>query len=163
MLAEAPEPQTAAEEPEAFALLGASWEGIKSVFGTSIADAVRSSQQGFPRQLMHGAESRYPRVRSGGDAIISLDLGLDGNSVLKLIHGLRSGAHIEEIAGIFGERIAEAVEGSDLRKWERRRGRLHTTDCVRVWHRVQFRICYDTDIAGILHSQDQVLSPIYSG
>ena len=111
---------------------------------------------------MHGAESRYLRVRSGGDAIISLDLGLDGNSVLKLIDG-RSGARAKEITDIFGKRIAKAVEGSDLREWQRIHGRLHTTDCVRVWHRVEFRICYDTDIAGILHSQDQVSSSIYSG
>jgi len=97
--------------------------------------------------------SRYPRV-SRGDAIISLDLGSNRDPVSPVFQDDNSGAYVAKIAEVFGDRIANAVEESDLRQWEKQRGHMDRTDCVKMLYRVELRIRDDdASIANILHSQ----------
>jgi len=158
-----PEPSTGAEAADAFEFPGALWENIETVFGEHIANAVRS----FPQQLTHRemtdcVKSKYPRVKGVGDAIISLDLGSDGNFVSSLFQGHETIAQVAKIAEVFGDRIANAIEESDLRKWEKRNGYTDTTSCVKLAYHVKLRICYDTVIANILHSDNAISPPVYS-
>lgn len=135
-------------------MLGAPWESVRNMFGEQIADAVRNCQRLCPGELAHGVRSRYPRVKSGGDAIISLDLASAKNLLSMLWEEGQFGARVASIPDVFGDCIANAIEESDLRKWEKMNGQVSTTNCVKVRYHVELRICYDTNVAGILHSHD---------
>ena len=126
------------------------------MFGEHIANATCGFKRMFPGKWTHGVRSRYPRVnsRGGGDAIISLDLGSNRDPVSPVFQDDNSGAYVGKIAEVFGDRIANAVEESDLRQWEKQRGHMDRTDCVKMLYRVELRIRDDdASIANILHSQ----------
>lgn len=116
-----------------------------------VANAAR---QVLPRiidpEITDCVRSRFPRGRDDGDAIIWLDLGSVGIS--PLLHNSRRSIGTTHIREIFGDTIANAVEESDLRKWEKRIGRMDTTECVKtkLFCHVELRIAYDTAIAKML-------------
>lgn len=100
-------------------------------------------------------ESRYPRERSG-DAFISFDLESDRGSIAELFDGWLTGdTSVAEITEAFGHTMATAIDQSDLRIWEKRKGRIETTSCVEITklYHVNLRI-YNNDgaTANILHS-----------
>jgi hypothetical protein len=94
--------------------------------------------------------SRFPRGRGDGDAVIWLDLGSAG--ILPMLRDSGPGIGTSKIREVFGDTIANAIEGSDLRKWEKRNGRIDRTECVQVkiLCHVELRIGYDTTIAQAL-------------
>ncbi|KAK7894614.1 hypothetical protein LTR67_006376 [Exophiala xenobiotica] len=148
---EDPEPKTAAEESDAFTLLGVRRENFKNVFTEHIANDAR----------LMTVESRYPRAKSGGDAFVSFDFESARGPVAMLSEGDNPIAIIHEV---FGHNIASVIDRSDLRKWEKRNGYVDTTNCVKVKTicRIDLRICYDATIANILHSESdhEVLPPV---
>ncbi|KAI1119305.1 hypothetical protein F5Y14DRAFT_76 [Nemania sp. NC0429] len=122
-----PKPQTTAKDPSSFEFPTARLEMIEDVFGGPIAEALR-----FPR--------------AGGDAMIWIELGRHVELAL-LAGGYVPVAKIREI---FGDKIARVIEGSDLRKWERRNGLIDWTRCVWITQNVELRIGYDLNIANEL-------------
>ena len=154
-----PEPKTAVNDHEAFELLGASGENIENTFCEDFANnfraALQSSAWGIAR-----VRSRFPRARTGGDAFVSVDLGSSMSWVSSLFQGDGRRADVTEIPKILGVRIADALDKSELRRWEKRRGILSTTKCVQLSYHLELRICYDTDIADSLHSDNKEHPPI---
>ncbi|KAI3317840.1 hypothetical protein HD806DRAFT_526808 [Xylariaceae sp. AK1471] len=122
-----PEPQTTGKDASSFEFPAARLEMIEGVFGDPIAEAVRhASEDMVSRDSTDCVKSKFPRA--GGDAMIWIELSrhvplalLAGNSV--------SMAKIREI---FGAKIANAIEGSDLRKWEKRNGLIDCTRYVKI-------------------------------
>ncbi|KIV81293.1 hypothetical protein PV11_03489 [Exophiala sideris] len=145
MMDEDPEPETGAEDSNAFKLLGVHREGMKNIFIEHVSNTAR----------LMTVESRYPRDKSG-DAFISFDLESDRGPVARMIEALLDGDNpVAEIPEAFGHTIATAVDRSDLRIWEKRKGRTDTTNCLKIStiYHVELRICNDGAIANILYSQ----------
>lgn len=139
-----PEPRTAAEEPNALKILGVRRESLKNVFIEHIANAAH----------LMTVESRYPRG-TRGDAFISFDLESDRGPVAALLDAfLDRDNRVTDIPEAFGHTIATAVDQCDLRNWEKQKGYVDTTNCVKVKmiYRVDLRICDDATLANILHS-----------
>ena len=146
-----PEPHTTAKQPSAFEFPTARWKNIDKVFPKQAATAVRHvPQRIMDPDITDCVRSRFPRRRGDGDAIIWLDLGSVG--MLPLLRDSGQGIGTTQIREVFGDTIADAIEESDLRKWEKRNGRTDRTECVKVkiLCHVELRIGYDTTIAQTL-------------
>ncbi|TQB68884.1 hypothetical protein MPDQ_002657 [Monascus purpureus] len=143
-----PEPATMAKQPGSFEFPTARWSNIDKVFPAQAANAIRHAPQRIADpEITDCVRSRFPRGRSEGDAIVWLDIG--SNGALPFLPTYRSGIEMEQVRAIFGDAIYDAVDESDLRKWEKRNGRLSTTECVKmkVFCHMELRIGYDTTIA----------------
>lgn len=99
-------------------------------------------------------ESRYPRG-TRGDAFISFDLESDRGPVAALLDVfLDRDNPVGCIPEAFGHTMATAVDKCDLRNWEKQKGYVDTTNCVKVKmiYRVDLRIYDDGTLAKRLHS-----------
>lgn len=140
-----PEPETEAKKSTAVKLQGANREGMNNIFVEQISNTAR----------LMTVESRYPRDKSG-DAVLSFDLESDRGPLAELFdRWLKGDKSVAEITEAFGHTMATAVDQSDLRSWEKRKGRIGTTSCVEIskFYHVNLRICNNIDIANVLHSQ----------
>jgi hypothetical protein len=116
-------------------------ENITSVFGET------QRQSAFS-----GVSSRYPRTKA--DAIISLEIASEDNWLHKLFPGLGTGVSVNGILPHFGHHIAEAIDQSELRKWEKRNGYNDRTNCVQLTYTIKIRIGYEDGIATLLYSHE---------
>ncbi|RAK98697.1 uncharacterized protein BO80DRAFT_151362 [Aspergillus ibericus CBS 121593] len=120
-----------AKQPGAFEFPTARWKNIEKVFPVQAADAIRHAPQRIlDPEITDCVRSRFPRGRSDGDAIIWLDIGSVGT--LPLLHNSESGIRTDQVRAVFGDTISKAIDESDLRGWEKRNGRMNTTECVKV-------------------------------
>lgn len=146
-------PRTTAIQPGAFEFPAAPWTNIEKVFPIQVATAIRPVP---PRindpNITDCVRSRFPRGRGDGDAVIWLDMETAG--IHPLLCGSGPGVFTTQLRKVFGDTIANAIEKSDLRKWEKENGFLDTTECVKVrrFCHVELRIGYDTIIAQTLFS-----------
>jgi hypothetical protein len=146
-----PKPETMAEEVTAFEYSSARWVSIGEVFRAHIAQAIRQADCVAPNRILDPeltacVRSRFPRIF--GDAFIWLDIGSDGPLPL-LYQNVR--IPVDRIREVFGGIIAEAIEGSDLREWEKRNGYINTTECVEIKPQgIKLRIRYDIHLANKL-------------
>lgn len=128
-----------------------SWTNIEKVFPSQIATAIRQLP---PRindsNITDCVRSRFPRAQEHGDAVIWLDLESVG--IQPLLCGSGPGIEADQIGNVFGDTIANAIEKSDLRKWEKDNGRTGRTECVKVKRicHVELRVGFDTNIAQVL-------------
>lgn len=125
-------------------LLGVRRESLKNVFIEHIANAAH----------LMTVESRYPRG-TRGDAFISFDLESDRGPVAALLDAfLNRDNPVADIPEAFGHTIATAIDQCDLRNWEKQKGYVDTTNCVKVKmiYRIDLRIYDDATLANILHS-----------
>lgn len=72
--------------------------------------------------------------------------------MLPLLRDFGRGIRTAQLQEVFGDTISTAIEESDLRKWEKRNGRMDTTECVKVkiLCHVELRISCNTTIAKTL-------------
>ncbi|KAJ6437978.1 phospholipase A2 protein family [Purpureocillium lavendulum] len=132
----------------AFEFPTARWRNIDNVFPKQTADAIHRAPQRFiDSNITDCVRSSFPRDQSDGDAIIWMDL--DHLAMLSLLRDTRRGIRTSMVRDIFGDAIANAMEESDLRKWEKRNGSIETTACVRakVFCHIELRIGCDSAIA----------------
>lgn len=146
-----PEPDTTAKQSDAFEFPTARWKNIDKVFPIQVAKAVRHvPQRIIDPDITDCVRSRFLRGQGDGDAIIWLDLGSVG--MLSLLCDSGPSIRTSQIREVFGDTISNAIEECDLRKWEKRNGRIDSTKCVKVKMlcHVELRIGYDTTIAQVL-------------
>ncbi|KIW35807.1 uncharacterized protein PV06_11848 [Exophiala oligosperma] len=139
-----PEPKTAAEEPNALKLLGVRRESFKNVFTEHVANNAH----------LMTVESRYPRG-TRGDAFISFDIESDRGPIAASLDAfLDRDTPVDNIPEPFGDTIATSIDRCDLRNWEKRKGYVDTTNCVKVKmiYHVEIRLYDDATLANILHS-----------
>lgn len=99
-------------------------------------------------------ESRYPRG-TRGDAFISFDIESDRGPVAASLDAfLDRDTPVDNIPEPFGDTIATSIDRCDLRNWEKRKGYVGTTNCVKVKmiYHVEIRLYDDATLANILHS-----------
>lgn len=61
---------------------------------------------------------------------------------------------VDAIEPIFGRDVANAIEQSELRSWEKRNGLVEWTNCVMLTYTVKLRIVFGSRVVNTLHSHE---------
>lgn len=95
--------------------------------------------------------TRYPRTID--DAIVSMELTSEDAWLSKLFPGDGDAAPVGVILEVLGPKLADAVDKSLLRSWERQNGLLETTNCVKLVHCLKIQVLSTHDV-NMIHLTD---------
>lgn len=141
-------PTTTAELPSPWSLelSTATWEEINSFFGQAVAD-------GVPKQdslTTDSVRTKISRKNQDDDMVMSLDITPETKWLPTLFPN--GSAHVSSIRTVLGPIISEAIDSSQLRKWEIENGFKDQTRCVLLTHSVKLRLAPRLDFANALYS-----------
>ncbi|KAK1981041.1 hypothetical protein LZ30DRAFT_721446 [Colletotrichum cereale] len=138
-------PATTAEVTGSLEFAGAKWEEIESLFGKAVADAISKRDQ----LLTDGVRSTLSRTQMYDDVLMSLDIASEPSWLSTLFPD--GTVRVHEINSIFGSRIADAIDRSQLREWEKENGLIDHTECVKLTYNVKLRLSSRLDVANALY------------
>ncbi|KAK2061355.1 hypothetical protein LY76DRAFT_590569 [Colletotrichum caudatum] len=138
-------PGTMAEITGSLEFAGAKWDNIETLFGQDVAIAIPKRDQ----PMTDGVRSTLSRTRASDDVLMSLEIASEPKWLSSLFPD--GTARIDRIGSIFGPEIADAIDHSQLRQWEKRNGLGSQTGCVRLTYIIKLRLSSSLDIPNILY------------
>ena len=139
-------PTTTADSPWSLEFNVTTWDGIESLFSKSVADAIPKRDA----STTDGVRAKLSRTHSEDDMIISLAVAPETSWRPTLFPD--GAACFDNINVVFGPIIAEAIEHSQLRNWEREKKIEDQTRCVEMARIVRLRLASRLDIANAMYS-----------
>jgi hypothetical protein len=97
-----------------------------------------------------GVRSKLSRTHTEHDIVVTLEVGPQTSWLPMLFPG--GSAHFDSIRPIFGHTIAEAIDGSQLRNWEKKNMMEDETRCVELASIVRLRLGSRLDFANTMFS-----------
>lgn len=94
--------------------------------------------------------SKLSRTHAEHDIVVTLEVGPQTTWLPTLFTG--GTAHFDSIKPIFGHTIAEAIDCSQLRNWEKKNMIEDQTKCVELASIVKLRLGSGLDIANTMYS-----------
>lgn len=137
-----------AQDPLCFDFGLAAQEQVPLAFGEKIANVVDKRHPDFSTSF----RSKYARNGST-DAIHLINLETEPTWLRTLFPGNGNRPCIDDIRGVFSPFAVDAIEQSDLRRWEVRHGFTETTDCVKLEYTLKVRSTIGDGIGNILYSK----------
>lgn len=119
-------------------------EGVSQIFGEDVT-------QDLPHKHLEITESvrtRLPRLQ--GDGMISMELSKEPLWLKSIFPGSGCGVRVSELRHRWPS-IADEIELSELREWERQNGFEEYTNCVRLEYIVRIRVGYGGGCINRLH------------
>ncbi|KAK1996457.1 hypothetical protein LX36DRAFT_658557 [Colletotrichum falcatum] len=138
-------PGTTAETTGSLEFAGAKWVNIENLFGKAVADAIPKQDQ----PLTDGVRSTLSRSQGMDDVLMSLDIASEPSWLSFLFPD--GSARVDRISSVFGDRIADAIDRSQLREWEIKNGLGSQTKCVRLTYNIKLRLSSSLDIPNTLY------------